>query len=104
MTPQPFAVELSRTDSRLDARFSGDLTLEAEEALTRAFRTLDLTARPSVQIDFAGVPFVNSAGIAALMGTLLHLRDRTSGIRFVGLNRHLEKIFRMTGFPSLVAM
>lgn len=52
----------------------------------------------------AGPPYVNSAGIAALMGTLMHLRDRTSGIRFLGLNRHLEKIFRMTGFPSLVAM
>lgn len=104
MTERPFRVEVARQNATLEARFSGDLTIDADEALTRAFRDLDLNGRPAVVIDFASVAHVNSAGIAALMGTLMHLRDRTCGIRFVGLNRHLEKIFRMTGFPSLVAM
>jgi anti-anti-sigma factor len=104
MTDQPFRVEVHEKEARLEARFFGELTIDAEQALDSAFHGADLTARPAVVIDFASVPYVNSAGIAALLGTLINLRERTSGIRFVGLNRHLEKIFRMTGFPSLVSM
>ena len=104
MTETQFRVELDEKDARVDARFFGDLTIDAEEALNAAFRAARLEGRPALVVDFAHVPYVNSAGIAALLGTLIHLRERTSSIRFVGLNRHLEKIFRMTGFPSLVSM
>lgn len=100
----PFTVEVDAHDHQLEARFIGDLTLDAEDAMTRAFDAADLSGRPSVTIDFTRVPYVNSAGIAALLGALIRLRDRTAGIRFTGLSRHLEKIFRMTGFPSLVTM
>jgi len=99
-----FRVEVAAQDRRLTARFVGDLTLDAEDALKNAFAHADFTARPAVVIDFASVPYVNSAGIAALLGTLIPLREQTSGIRFTGLSRHLEKIFRMTGFPALVTM
>lgn len=104
MTDQPFRVVVQGHDHKVEARFFGDLTIEAEDALTTAFRAADLAARPPVVIDFGMVPHVNSAGIAALMGILVWLRERTAGIKFVGLNRHLEKVFRMTGFPTLVTM
>jgi anti-anti-sigma factor len=104
MELNPFTIELDSHDHQLEARFIGDLTLDAEEAMTRAFDGIDLTGKPALTIDFARVPYVNSAGIAALLGALIRLRDRTAGIRFTGLSRHLEKIFRMTGFPSLVTM
>ena len=41
-------------------------------------------------------------GIAALLGVLMQVKDKASLIAFRGLNRHLEKIFRMTGFSALV--
>ena len=99
-----FRVEVRAKEARLEARFFGELTIEAEDALTAAFRSVDFAARPSVLLDFTAVPHVNSSGIAALMGALVFLRERSAGIKFVGLNRHLEKIFRMTGFPALVSM
>lgn len=99
-----FTVEVEEQDGIVRATFSGELTIDAEESLTRAFRELDLARRPQVVVDFAAVPYVNSSGIAALLGVLMMLRERTCGIRFTGMNRHLEKIFRMTGFPSLVTM
>lgn len=104
MNMPAFRVEVREGGTRLEARFFGDLTIDAEEALNTAFGKVDLAGRPQLTIDFGSVPYVNSAGIAALLGTLLSLRERTAGIRFVGLNGHLEKIFRMTGFPSLVSM
>lgn len=104
VTETAFRVEVRAKETRLEARFFGELTIEAEDALTSAFRTADFTARPSVVLDFTSVPHVNSSGIAALMGALVFLRERSPGIKFVGLNRHLEKIFRMTGFPALVSM
>ena len=104
MTEKPFRVELKAKESRLEARFFGELTIDAEAALEGAFHGADLSARPAVLVDFTAVPHVNSSGIAALMVALMYLRDRSSGIRFVGLNRHLQKIFRMTGFPALVTM
>lgn len=99
-----FTVELDTHDGVVHARFSGELTIDAEEALTGAFRGIDLARRPQLVVDFSDVPYVNSSGIAALLGVLMNLRDHTCGIRFTGMNRHLEKIFRMTGLPSLVTM
>lgn len=99
-----FSVRIDELDGTIRATFSGELTIDAEESLTAAVRLLDLARRPQIVVDFAAVPYVNSAGIAALLAVLMMLRDRTCGIRFTGMNRHLEKIFRMTGFPSLVTM
>ena len=101
---QSFKVDLERRNGDLHARFHGELTIDAEEALTSAFRGADLAERPALVVDFAGVPYVNSSGIAALLGTLIAVREKTSGIRFTGMNKHLEKIFRMTGLPALVQM
>lgn len=104
MTNMVFRVEVKSKEERLEARFFGELTIEAEDALKSAFHGTDLSLKPAVLVDFTSVPYVDSSGIAALMGTVVYLRDRASGIRFVGLNRHLDKVFRMTGFPALVAM
>ncbi len=104
MTDRAFRIEVQARDARVEARLFGELTMEADGVLKNAFAGADLAGRPAVQLDFTSVPYVDSMGVAALIGAIAYLRDRTSGIRFVGLNRHLDKVFRMTGFPSLVAM
>src|SRR5579862_2790331 len=98
----PFRVELDNDPGGLFVRFFGDLNIDSEEALAAAFRSLNFSAQPRLTVDFANVPYVNSGGIAALLGVLMQVKDKASLIAFRGLNRHLEKIFRMTGFSSLV--
>jgi anti-anti-sigma factor len=98
----PFRVELDDDPAGLLVRFFGDLNIDSEEALAAAFRALNFSGRPRLTVDFESVPYVNSAGIAALLGVLMQARDKASLIAFRGLSRHLEKIFRMTGFSALV--
>ena len=104
VTAPAFRVELAVDAQDVSARFHGDLTIDAEETLAVAFRDLVFPARARLTVDFSGVPHVNSSGIAALLGILIRARGKTQAIAFVGLNKHLDKIFRMTGFEALVEL
>ena len=41
------------------------------DALKKAFHGSDLSLKPAVLVDFTSVPYVDSSGIAALMGTVV---------------------------------
>ncbi|MBI4859010.1 MAG: STAS domain-containing protein [Candidatus Riflebacteria bacterium] len=102
MSKDPFKAVLTEAGGRLALKMSGELTLEGEDALMAAFQGVTLTGRPPLVLDFAAVPYVNSAGITVLLGLIQGLRDKSGEISFTGLNKHIEKVFKMTGFSNLV--
>lgn len=75
---------------------SGELDAEAEETLNGVYGRAAARDAPLVILNFAGVDYINSTGIALIVGLLARARKDGCGIRACGLNDHYRKIFELT--------
>ncbi|MEW5958407.1 MAG: STAS domain-containing protein, partial [Chloroflexota bacterium] len=86
----------------------GDLTISAGQALTQAYQTATTRGVTKIIFDFRKSHYINSTGIAILIGMITVAREHGQRILFTGLNAHFQKIFDMVGlsqyadiFPSV---
>jgi anti-sigma B factor antagonist len=76
--------------------FTGDIASTSKEAMLQAYHGLGAVKK--VLLDFSGVDYINSSGIAIIIQMLLEERaagHRTIGI--FGLTPHFKKVFTMVG-------
>jgi len=76
--------------------FSGDIASTSKEAMLQAYHAVGPVKK--VLLDFSGVDYINSSGIAIIIQMLLEERaagHRTIGI--FGLTPHFKKVFTMVG-------
>lgn len=83
-------------------RLSGRVDIDSSPALYR--RLLDLLEsqrQTTINVDLAGVPYIDSSGVATLIEALKFARSCKSGLRLQGLHDGLLRIFEVTGIVSL---
>jgi anti-sigma B factor antagonist len=76
--------------------FTGDIASTSKEAMLQAYHGVGAVKK--VLLDFSGVDYINSSGIAIIIQMLLEERaagHRTIGI--FGLTPHFKKVFTMVG-------
>jgi anti-sigma B factor antagonist len=76
--------------------FSGDIASTSKEAMLQAYHAVGPVKK--VLLDFSGVDYINSSGIAIIIQMLLE--ERTAGHRSIGifgLTPHFKKVFTMVG-------
>ncbi len=76
-------------DGRLDA---------AQAPAAQAF--LD-TVQGTVTLDCRGLEYISSAGLGVLLKTQKRLLASAGKVRLTGVNRHLQDIFRYSGFDQI---
>ncbi len=84
--------------------FSGDISSASKDAILGAYHALDGQVR-HVLLDFTGVDYINSSGIAIIIQMLLEAGkagSRTIGI--FGLSPHFQKVFTMVGINKYAAL
>jgi anti-anti-sigma factor len=77
--------------------FTGDISSTSKDAILDAYKGLGSNAA-KVLLDFRGVDYINSSGIAIIIQVLLEAHKaghRTIGI--FGLTPHFNKVFTMVG-------
>lgn len=92
----PFSAEVRHRSSipvvvlhgQLDSRADAALQAAAEEAMRG-----EVTA---VLLDFAGVDYMNSTGIALIVGLLAQARTHQVAVLVCGLSEHYQHIFEIT--------
>jgi anti-anti-sigma factor len=73
----------------------GDVDASAEDALQRGYdQAAALGGR--VVLNFAGTDYINSTGIALIVGLLAQARARDIEITACGLSEHYREIFEIT--------
>jgi len=84
--------------------FSGDISSTSKEAILAAWHGLD-GASSRVLLDFTGVEYINSSGIAIIIQMLLEA-SKTGGrtIAIFGLSPHFQKVFTMVGINKYAAL
>ncbi len=84
--------------------FTGDISSASKDAILDAYKGVGAAVR-KVLLDFRGVEYINSSGIAIVIQLLLEAHkagQRTIGI--FGLTPHFNKVFTMVGVAKYAAM
>ncbi len=72
----------------------GDIDRDAEAALDAAYTQVEQAQ--TVVLDFAGVTYINSTGIAVIVGLLARARKNGRALAARGLSDHYRQIFEIT--------
>jgi anti-anti-sigma factor len=80
----------------------GDIDRNAEEALGAAYSEVEQA--PSVVLDFTGISYINSTGIAVIVGLLARARANQQSLTARGLSEHYRQIFEITRLADFMTI
>jgi anti-anti-sigma factor len=78
----------------------GDVTTFAEEKINAAYHEVTMYGARTVLMNFRENDYLNSAGIAILIGIVTEVNRHQQQLAFSGLSQHFQKIFRMVGLAQ----
>jgi len=96
-------VYLNKLDDKSVLTLIGDLTFEAEEKVMLAVGSA-LKSSSSLYIDLSAVEYLNSGGIAVLIGIAQEALKYHCPVTILDPNQHHLKIFKMVGLTKFVSV
>lgn len=82
----------------------GQVTTVAQEPLAEAYRRAAALGAENVLLDFAGVDYLNSSGIAAIIGIIGEARRANQHVLLTGLTPHYQMVFDTMGLTAFAPM
>jgi anti-sigma B factor antagonist len=82
----------------------GELNADAEEALNAAYAEASRMTPSSVLLNFRNVEYINSTGIALIVGILAQARKARRAISASGLSDHYREIFQITRLVDFMSI
>lgn len=101
MTATPFSVAVDESGPVVVLRLAGDVDRDAKDALEAAWGR---SGSGSVVLDFTGASYINSTGIAVIVGILARGRAEGREVRACGLSDHYRQIFEITRIADFMAI
>jgi anti-sigma B factor antagonist len=84
--------------------FAGDISSASKDAILGAYESLN-GAAGEVLLNFTGVEYINSSGIAIIIQVLLEAKKAGSrSVGIFGLSPHFQKVFTMVGITKYAAL
>jgi anti-sigma B factor antagonist len=80
--------------------FSGDISSVSKDAIVGTYQALDKAANKRILLDFKGVEYLNSSGIALVIQVLMEANKSGQTIAICGLTPHFTKVFTMVGITK----
>ena len=80
----------------------GDIDRDAEAALDAAYSEVEHA--PAVVLDFSSVSYINSTGIAVIVGLLARARKNGQTLSARGLSEHYRQIFEITRLSDFMTI
>lgn len=92
-----------RDGDRVIVRLAGELDHFCAQSVRRELDTLisDLSVRMLI-LDFTTLQFMDSSGIGVILGRYRQLRDRGGAVGVIHMNRHIARIFHMSGMDRVI--
>ena len=84
--------------------FSGDISSASKEAVVGSYRALDKAAHKRILLDFKGVEYLNSSGIALVIEVLMEASKAAQTVAICGLTAHFTKVFTMVGITRYATL
>ena len=83
---------------------AGDVNRGAEEAMDAAWQQAVAEEPAAVVLNFEGAGYINSTGIAVIVGMLARARAAGIEMRAYGLTPHYREIFEITRLADFMAI
>jgi anti-sigma B factor antagonist len=83
---------------------SGQIDRSALTALNEAYDEVASSSAESVLLDFEEVDYINSTGIALIVGILGRARAENRSVLATGLTEHYQHIFAITRLSDFIAV
>jgi anti-anti-sigma factor len=107
MSTEPLIATVRRNGDVAVIDLRGEINVEAEQALNDAYASAMSTAQNSVDgvlLNFAGVTYINSTGIALIVGLLAKARQTHTPLMTCGLSDHYREIFEITRLSDFMSI
>lgn len=82
----------------------GDVNGSADQALMAGYAEATDGGARSVTLDFAGAEYINSTGIAVIVGLLAQARTHEVEVKASGLSDHYREIFEITRLADFMTI
>lgn len=79
---------------------AGDITSFAEKSISQVYQSASGDGAVNLVFNFRENDYINSAGIAILIGVVTEARKHNQNLIMTGLSSHFQKIFRMVGLTQ----
>ena len=102
MPATEFAAQVRHDDGVAVLDMAGDVSATAEHKLLEAYA--QTSGEPVVILDFSAVDYINSTGIALIVGLLAQARAAGQEMQARGLAEHYREIFRITRLSDFMTI
>jgi anti-sigma B factor antagonist len=98
-------VEVRRlSDAASVIDIEGDVTGQADSALSDAYARATANSPRSVLLNFEKLDFMNSSGIGVLVTLLVRAQRQKHRLLAIGLNAHYRNIFELTRLSDAIGL
>lgn len=96
MNAGQFEAEVREQNGLAVLDLHGEINANAEETLNRAYALAQSRQPTNILLNFQDVDYINSTGIALIVGLLAQARKTGRRLMSTGLSDHYVEIFRIT--------
>lgn len=93
---------LQSHDGRVDVLLVGRIDRDASDVLDEACAASIESDPAAIELDFTAVDYINSTGIALIVGVLARARAKDVAMRAAGLTAHYQHIFEITRLSDFI--
>lgn len=102
MTKQPFSAVVRSGDGAVTIDLAGEIDGFADEGLNAAYAEAESFPGQTIVLNFSAVHYINSTGIALIVGLLSRARQGNRKLAVFGLSEHYLEIFRITRLADFI--
>lgn len=95
MPGEEFTARVMKKDRGSVVSMGGTVDKNAKESLETAYQEAS-GGKGEVMLDFSGVDYINSTGIAVIVGILAMARAQGQEVGAMGLSDHYREVFQIT--------
>jgi anti-sigma B factor antagonist len=93
---------IETADDHTGVLLTGRIDGDAGDQLDEAYAATAELAPTVVELDFTAVDYINSTGIALIVGLLARARSQRVAVRARGLTAHYQHIFEITRLSDFI--
>ena len=104
MEQKTFSATIRPINGVVAIDLAGDIDGSADAAMNAAYAQAEAAGSDPVLLNFSGVGYINSTGIALIVGLLAQARKSHRKLVTYGLSDHYQEIFRITRLSDFMGM
>jgi anti-anti-sigma factor len=104
VSSQPLEFKVRHIASTAIIDLQGQLDANASDALDSAYEQANHPGLQTLLLNFGGIEYINSTGIALLLGLIMQTSKEGCRLLACGLSAHYTKIFQMARLSEYIRL